>query len=83
VEFPVLGFQRLFLPIDQKESLIHIGIIHRLKPYLFRIPGLHSGYLYYIDGYKKYNRSSQTTVIDIKTTALKNAIEWHWSHTSE
>ena len=22
-------------------------------------------------------------MIDIKTTALKNAIEWHWSHTSE
>ena len=37
----------------------------------------HSGYLYYIDGYKKWNRSSQTSVIDIKTTALKNAIEWH------
>ena len=36
-----------------------------------------------IDGYKKWNRSSQTTVIDIKTTAPKNAIEWHWSHTSE
>ena len=43
----------------------------------------HSGYLYYIDGYKKWNRSSQTTVIDIKRTTLKNAIEWHWSHTSE
>ena len=46
-------------------------------------PSAHSGYLYYIDGYKKWNRSSQTTVIDIKTTALKNAIEWHWSHTWE
>ena len=43
----------------------------------------HSVYLYYIDGYKKYSRSSQTTVIDIKTTALKNAIEGHWSHMSE
>ena len=32
---------------------------------------------------QKWNRSSQTTVIDIKTTALKNSIEWHWSHTSE
>ena len=32
---------------------------------------IHSGYLYYLDGYKKWNRSSQTTVIDIKTTALK------------
>ena len=38
---------------------------------------LHSGYLYYIDGYKKWNRLSQTTVIDIKITAIKNAIEWH------
>ena len=28
-------------------------------------------------------RSSQTTVIDIKITALKNAIEWQWSPTSE
>ena len=43
----------------------------------------HSGYLYYIDGYKKWNRSSQTTVIDTKRIALKSAIEWHWSHTSE
>jgi hypothetical protein len=43
----------------------------------------HSGYHYYIDGYKTCNRSSQTTEIDIKTTALKNAIEWHWSQTSE
>ena len=31
----------------------------------------HSGYLFYIDGYKKWGRSSQTTVIDIKTAALK------------
>ena len=37
----------------------------------------HSGYLYYIGS------SSQTTVIDIKITALKNAIEWHWSPTLE
>ena len=44
---------------------------------------VHSGYVYYIDGYKKYNRSSQTTVIGIKRTALKSAIEQHWSHTSE
>ena len=44
---------------------------------------IHSGYLYYTDGYKKQNRSSQTTVIDIKITTLKNAIEWHWSPTSE
>ena len=43
----------------------------------------HSGYLYYIDGYKKQNRSCQTIVIDIKRTTLKNAIEWHQSHTSE
>ena len=43
----------------------------------------HSGYLYYIDGYKKQNRSSQTTVIGIKITTLKNAIEWHRSLTSE
>ena len=70
---------------------------NRLGPYISNLvkPGLffsniimngpnrHSGYLYYIDGYKKWNRSSQTTVIDIKTTALKNAIEWHWSPTSE
>ena len=29
------------------------------------------GYLYYIDGYKKWNRSSQTTEINIKATAPK------------
>ena len=28
-------------------------------------------------------RSSQTTVKDIKITAIKTAIEWHWSPTSE
>jgi hypothetical protein len=28
-------------------------------------------------------RLSQTTVKDIKITAIKNAIEWHWSPTSE
>ena len=44
---------------------------------------MHSGYLCYIDGYKNYSRSSQTTVIDIKRTTLKNAIEWHWFPTSE
>ena len=43
----------------------------------------HSGYFYYIDGYKKQMRLSQTTVKDIKITAIKNAIEWHWSPTSE
>ena len=57
---------------------------NRLGPYISNLvkPGLffsniimngpnrHSGYLYYIDGYKKWNRSSQTTVIDIKITAL-------------
>ena len=31
----------------------------------------HSGYLYYIDVYKKWSRLSQTTVIDTKTTAIK------------
>ena len=36
---------------------------------------VHSGYPYYIDGYKKYNRTSQSTVIAIKITALKTAIE--------
>ena len=36
------------------------------------LESFHSGYLYYIDGYKKWNRSSQTTVTDIKTPALKN-----------
>ena len=28
-------------------------------------------------------RSSQTTVKGIKVTAIKNAIEWHWSPISE
>ena len=28
-------------------------------------------------------RSSQTTVKDIKITAIKTAIEWYWSPTSE
>ena len=51
------------------------------KKYAFKCP--HSGYLYYIDGYKKKMRSSQTTMIDIKITALKNAIEWHRSPTLE
>ena len=47
----------------------------------------HSGYIYYNrllqrgPVTKKWNRSSQITVIDSKTTALKNAIEWHCSHT--
>ena len=40
---------------------------------------LHNGYFYYIDGYKIKSRSSQTTVIDIKITEIKIAIEWHWS----
>ena len=53
------------------------------KPRTFTFVPLHRGYFYYIDGYKKWNRSSQPTMIDIKTTAPKNAIELHWSHTSE
>ena len=33
--------------------------------------------------YRRVQKMEQTTVIDIKTTALKNAIEWYWSHTSD
>jgi hypothetical protein len=60
-----------------KYSEIQILTILQKLPKFFELLRPHSGYLYYIDGYKKWNRSSQTIVIDIKTTALKNAIEWH------
>ena len=61
---------KVIFPLKNESCFVYKEKVYFQENKIASISILHSGYLYYVDGYKKWNRSSQTTVIDIKTTAL-------------